>query len=61
MSEDDIAEYVEKMKDKPKKQTHHPNYKPEWHFFPELLDMPILELGLVLIVIEILALLGVLK
>lgn len=60
MSEDDIAEYVEKMKDKPKKQTHHPNYKPEWHFFPEPMDMPILGMAVALILCYIFAFLGVL-
>ena len=60
MTEDNVGEYVEKMKDKPRKQTHHPNYKPEWHWLPEPIDMPILGIGLTLIIIYILALSGVL-
>lgn len=60
MIEKDIAEYVEKMKDKPRKQIHcSGGYKPKWYWYPEPEDLPWLAGGITIILIYVLALLGV--
>ena len=61
MNEEDVAEYVEKMKDKPKKQIHHPGYKPKWHWNVDPEDLPWLAGAITYITILILAALGVIK
>lgn len=59
MTEEDVAEYVEKMKDKPRKQIHRKNYKPKWHVTIDAIDLPMIALGVTYLTILILALLGV--
>jgi hypothetical protein len=59
MTEEDVAEYVEKMKDKPRKQIHHSGYKPKWHVIPTIGDLSMITFGITGLVILILALLGV--
>lgn len=59
MTEKDVAEYVEKMKDKPRKQIHHPGYKPTWHWIPDPEDLPWLAGGITIVLIYVLVLLGV--
>ena len=61
MTEEDVAEYVEKMKDKPRKQIHHPGYKPKWHITIEAVDLPMIALAVPYLILLILAALGVLK
>lgn len=59
MNEEDVAEYVEKMKDKPRKQVHYPGYKPKWHVTIDTIDLPMIAFGIMYLAILILALLGV--
>ena len=59
MTEEDVAEYVEEMKCKPRKQMHYPNYKPTWHWHPDPEDLPWLAGGTTIILIAILIVLGV--
>jgi hypothetical protein len=62
MTEEDVAEYVEKMKDKPRKQIHHKHYK-EHHslfgiLFDPVIDVPLMGFGILIIICYILAILG---
>ena len=60
MTENEVVEYVEKMKDKPRKQIHYKNYKPTWHWYPNPEDLPWLAGGITIILIYVFVLLGVL-
>ena len=59
MNEEDVAEYVEKMKDKPRKQICHKNYKPKWHVILTIEDLSTIAFGITCLVILIFAILGV--
>ncbi len=59
MTEEDVAEYVEKMKDKPRKQIHHPGYKSTWHWHPYPEDIPWLTIGITMFLAAVLMGLGV--
>ena len=62
MTEEDVAEYVEKMKDKPRKQIRYKHYK-EHHsllgiLFDPVIDVPLMGFGILIIICYILSFLG---
>ena len=59
MTEEDVGEYVEKMKDKPRKQIRHPGYKPTWYWHLDPEDLPWFAGGATIVILCILVFLGV--
>ena len=62
MNEDEVAEYVEKMKDKPRKQVHHKHHKEHHSIFGILCDpvadVPFMCFGILTLICYIIAILG---